>query len=315
MDNRHDGGGHEQAARINRGLAVAEERHGLAMGLGSKRAGLVDPSLMATCRAARDAASGAILVGNIGAPQLVRQGDIPPLGIDDIQAIVNGVEAQALAIHLNFPQEVVLPAGDRSASDVLTAIGEVVRAVGVPVMVKETGAGIMREQACKLQQFGVAAIDVGGAGDTGMVKIERARGGQQSNGHVSVAEAFGERVIPTTASILKARGCGVPMITTGGVRAGVDAARAIALGASAVGVGLPFLIPADAGEAALDGAIEHFSAELRSALFLTGSRTPRDLQVKGAVVLGELAAWKMQCGLLRRIRSLTVFECVRILRL
>jgi isopentenyl-diphosphate delta-isomerase len=217
--------------------------------------------------------------------------------MNDIQAIVSVVEAQALAIHLNFLQEVVQPEGDRSARGVLDAIGEVVRSVGVPVMVKETGAGIAREQARKLQQVGVAAIDVGGAGGTSMVKIEGARSGQGADGHVSVAEGFGDWGIPTTASILETRGCGVPIIATGGVRTGVDAARAIALGASAVGVGLPFLMAADAGEATLDNAIERFLTELRSALFLTGSRTPHDLQQQGAVLLGELAAWKMHRGL------------------
>lgn len=287
-------GGHERAARINRRLAVAAERHGLAMGLGSQRAGLVDPGLMATYRVARDAAPRAILVANIGAPQLVQQGSDPPLSIDDVQAIVNGVEAQALAIHLNFLQEVVQPEGDRNARGVLAAISDVIRSVGVPVMAKETGAGIGREQARKLQEIGVAAIDVGGAGGTSMVKIEGARGGQRSNGHVSVVEAFTEWGIPTTASILEVRGCGVPIIATGGVRTGLDAARAIALGASAVGVGRPFLRAADAGEAVLDDALGRFIAELRSALFLTGCRTPRDLQKQGAVILGELAAWKLQ---------------------
>ncbi len=290
-------GGHERAARINRRLAVAAERHGLAMGLGSQRAGLFDPDLMATYRVARDVAPHAVLVANIGAPQLVPQSDAPALELHDIRAIVESVEAQALAIHLNFLQEMVQPEGDRNARGVLEAIGEVVRSVGVPVMAKETGAGISREQARRLQQVGVAAIDVGGAGGTSMVKIEGAREGQRSNGHVSMAEAFGRWGIPTTASILETRHCGVPVIATGGVRSGVDAARAIALGAAAVGVGLPFLMAADAGEAELDLVIQQFITELRRALFLTGSRTPEELQGQGAVVLGDLSTWKKQRGL------------------
>lgn len=290
-------GGHERAARINRRLAVAAERHGLAMGLGSQRAGLFDPALMATYRVARDAAPRAVLIANIGAPQLVTQGDTAGLEIDDIRAIVDSVEAQALAIHLNFLQEMVQPEGDRNARGVLDAIAEVVRSVGVPVMAKETGAGVSREQAEKLRQAGVAAIDVGGAGGTSMVKIEGAREGQRSNGHVSVAEAFGRWGIPTAASILETRHCGVPIIATGGVRSGVEAARAIALGASAVGVGLPFLMAADAGETELEVEIQRFVTELRGALFLTGSRTPEELQARGVVVLGDLASWKEQRGL------------------
>jgi isopentenyl-diphosphate delta-isomerase len=287
-------GGHERAATINRRLAVAAERHGLAMGLGSQRAGLFDPGLLATYRVARDVAPRAVLVANIGAPQLVKQGNVPPLDPEDVRAIVESVEAQALAIHLNFLQEVVQPEGDRNARGVLSAIAEVVRSVGVPVMAKETGAGISREQARRLREAGVAAIDVGGAGGTSMVKIEGARESQRTNGHVSLAEAFGHWGIPTPASVLETRRCGVPVIATGGVRSGVDAARAIALGANAVGVGLPFLMAADAGDAELENAIQQFITELRSALFLTGSRTPSDLRQQGAVVLGELATWQAQ---------------------
>jgi isopentenyl-diphosphate delta-isomerase len=290
-------GGHQRAALINARLAAAAERHGLAMGLGSQRAGLADAGLMATYRAARDAAPHAVLVANIGAPQLVSQGGAAPLGMEDIVTIVESIQAQALAIHLNFLQEVVQPEGDRNARGVLDAIRWVVQSIAVPVLVKETGAGIAREQVKKLQSVGVAAIDVGGAGGTSMVKIEGARGDQMVNGGLSVAEAFGAWGIPTTASILEARDCGLPIVATGGVRTGVDAARAIALGASAVGVGLPFLVAADAGEGELNTAIERFTAELRSALFLTGSRTPGHLQRRGAVILGNLASWKTQRGL------------------
>ncbi len=290
-------GGHERAARINRRLALVAERHGIAMGLGSQRAGLVDPDLQKTYQAAREAAPNAVLVANIGAPQLVPQGETPPLRLADIEAIVHSVGAQGLAIHLNFLQEMVQVEGDRSARGVLSAIEEIVRVLRVPVMAKETGAGISREQGARLREVGVAAIDVGGAGGTSMVKIEGSRTGQHSHGHVSVAEAFGDWGIPTPASILEVRGCGLPVIATGGVRTGVDAARAIALGAHAVGVGLPFLVAADAGEDELNAAVELFLAELRSALFLTGSRRPADLQKQGAVVLGDLAAWKSQRGL------------------
>lgn len=290
-------GGHERAARINARLARAAQSHGLAMGLGSQRAGLADPGLMATYRAARDAAPDAVLVANIGAPQLIGQGSAAPLSVSDIQSIVRAVGAQALAVHLNFLQEIVQPEGDRNARGVLAALRTVVHEVGVPVMAKETGAGISREAARLLSETGVAAIDVGGAGGTSMVKIEGERRGQGSNGHVSIVDAFKDWGIPTPAAVLETRDCGVPVVATGGIRTGVDAARALALGAHAVGVGLPFLLAADAGESALDEAIGRFLTELRAALFLTGSRSPAALRGKGAVLLGELAAWKAQRGL------------------
>lgn len=290
-------GGHERAKRINRRLAMAAERHGIAMGLGSQRAGLSDARLMSTYSTAREAAPRAVLVANIGAPQLVQQGDVSPLSMSAIRHIVAAVDAQALAVHLNFLQEIVQPEGDRRARGVLSAIREVVRSIDVPVLVKETGAGMAREQACQLQKIGVAAIDVGGAGGTSMVKIEGARAHVHGNHGASVAAAFADWGISTAVSILETRACGVPVIATGGVRSGVDAARAIALGASAVGVGLPFLRAANAGEAELDMAIARFIAELRSAIFLTGCRTVADLQAQGAVVLGDLAAWRNQRGL------------------
>ena len=287
-------GGHPKAAELNERLARVAARYGVAMGLGSQRAGLASDDLMKTYRAAREAAPDAFLIANIGAPQLVAQGDRAGLSLDEIEHLVDSIGAQALAIHLNFAQEIVQPEGDRNASGCLAAIARVVESIGVPVLVKETGAGIDMRRAADLAKLGVAAIDVGGSGGTSMVRIEGARTGAGGSGLSTRAAAFDGWGIPTAASVLEARGCGVPIIATGGVRSGVDAARAIALGAAAVGVGLPFLTAADAGETELDGVVDEFIEELRLALFLTGSRTPPDLVDRGAVILGDLRVWAEQ---------------------
>ncbi len=290
-------GGHDLAASINRRLAYSAEKYGLAMGVGSQRAGLAVSDLMQTYAAARDAAPGAVLIANIGAPQLLRQGRVPGLGPADLQELVRSIDAQGLAIHLNYLQEFVQPEGDRRARGVLEAIHQAVETVNVPVMVKETGAGISREVAVQLARTGISAIDVAGRGGTSMVKIEGARSGQHENGHVSVASAFEDWGISTPAAVMECRDCGVPLVATGGIRTGVDAARAFALGASAAGVGLPFLRAAAESAEELDQAVERFRKELLGALFLTGSRTISDLQSKGAMLTGELLSWKEQRGL------------------
>lgn len=291
-------GGHEQAAVINARLARAAQRFGLAMGLGSQRAALVSDTLMMTYRAAREAAPDAVLVANIGAPQLVPQGENPPLGTADLERLVASVGAQALAIHLNFLQEVVQPEGDDNARGCLAAIRRVTGSLSVPVMAKETGAGISRARAEDLVEAGVQAIDVGGAGGSSMVRMERRRSAGHDGSLASLAETFDSWGIPTAASVLETRSCGVPVIATGGVRTGLDAARAIALGAHMVGVGLPFLQAADRGQEDLDAAVERLLGELRVALFLSGACTATDLREKGAVILGDLGGWARQRGLI-----------------
>lgn len=290
-------GGHERAAELNARLARASQRHGIAMGLGSQRAGLAAERLMDTYRIARQAAPEAVLVANIGAPQLVPQQGSPALTLEDVGRLIEALDAQGLAIHLNALQEMVQPEGDRNARGVLSAIQRVIRAIGVPVLMKETGAGISRERAHDLVDAGVAAIDVGGAGGTSMARIEGARGSDATGQPSSLSHALDGWGIPTAASILEARGCGVPIIATGGVRSGLDAARAIALGAQAVGVGRPFLSAANEGEEALDAAIGEFLRELRAALFLSGCATPDELRLRGAVILGNLRSWAEQRGL------------------
>jgi isopentenyl-diphosphate delta-isomerase len=290
-------GGHTRSAVINRRLARAAQHFGIAMGVGSQRAGLANSGLGSTYSAAREAAPDAVLIANIGAPQLVSQGDAPGLTIDQVRSIVDSIDAQGLAIHLNYVQEMMQPEGDRNARGVAAAIREVVCSLQVPVLAKETGAGISREAAELLRDAGVSAIDVAGWGGTSMVRIEGARRAHGKDGHKSIAEAFENWGIPTPAAILESRGCGLPIVATGGIRSGVDAARAFALGADVVGVGLPFLRAADEGEEHLHSAIETFIKELKTALFLTGSRTPGELKRRGAVVRGELLEWQGQRGL------------------
>jgi len=287
-------GGHDGAEAINRRLARAAERYGMAMGLGSQRAALADESLLRTYTSARKAAPSAVLVANIGAPQLVRQNRHDGLTVQQIEGLVRSLAAQGLAVHLNWAQELMQPEGDRNAVGCLDAIAHVVQEISVPVLVKETGAGVSRQQADLLASIGVAALDVGGAGGTSMIRIEQKRSEKHNPQFDEIARTFDEWGIPTAASVLETRRAGLPIVATGGVRTGLDAARALALGADLVGVGGPFLKAAVIGEDALSAAVEKFIAELRTAMFLSGSNSVMSLARADYVLHGKTLAWRQQ---------------------
>ncbi len=159
-------GGHRTAHDVNAVLARAAERHGLAMGVGSQRAALRRAELAYTYTVVRASAPTAFLIANIGAPQLIAQGDVSPLRLDEVSAAIEMIRADALAVHLNFLQESVQPEGERRALGCAAAIAGVVAQVAVPVLAKETGAGMSQTTAVRLRDLGVKALDVGGVGGT-----------------------------------------------------------------------------------------------------------------------------------------------------
>jgi isopentenyl-diphosphate Delta-isomerase len=285
-------GGHERAEVINRRLAVAANEFGLAIGVGSQRAAIRRPDLLATYRVARDTAPRALLIANIGAPQLIPQGATPALTVDQVRQLVADMRADALAVHLNYLQEVVQPGGDTHARGVLDAIGRLTAALDVPVIAKETGAGISRSQALALKQAGVAALDVGGAGGTSFALVESVRAEDQ---HLLAAARLGQLLgdwgLPTAVSVAQCAGLGLPVIATGGIRSGLDAAKAMAIGADLVGIARPMLSSALDGQEALHGYIEELLDSLRVVMFLTGARTLADLRDRERVVTGETALW------------------------
>jgi len=290
-------GGHAMAAEVNRALARAAERHGLAMGLGSQRAALRKPELAHTYAVAREAAPTAFLIANIGAAQLVAQAKGAPIGEPELHAAIEMIRADALAIHLNFLEESVQTEGDRRASGVREAIARAVACSSVPVIAKETGAGIGRETALELAGVGFSALDVGGLGGTSFASVEavRARSKGDMRG-MRMGEVFRDWGMPTVVSILAAGKAGLPIIATGGVRSGLDAAKALALGASAVGVARPLLTAALEGDEAVDAWIAQFLDELRVAAFLTGCTSINELRSVARVVTGESRRWLDDLG-------------------
>jgi isopentenyl-diphosphate Delta-isomerase len=290
-------GGHEAAEEINARLAAAAEVLGIAIGVGSQRAALEDPALEPTYAVVRKHAPTALVMANLGVCQLVPQEDRPAFDAGTIERAVGMIDADALAIHLNIAEEIVQVEGDRNFDDLSDAIERLTDTSSVPVIAKETGSGLARESARSLVDRGVAAVDVGGSGGTSFVLVEAARAARQGDRRAAqLGETFSEWGIPTAASVLDIADVGVPVIATGGVRNGVHAAKALALGADLVGVGRPALRAALEGTGAVIERLETLIEELRVAALLTGHRRTRDLGRSDAVLTGFTREWATQRG-------------------
>jgi isopentenyl-diphosphate Delta-isomerase len=275
-------GGTEEASAVNRDLARVAEEHGVAFGLGSQRAMHRAPALAWTF-AVRTEAPTALVLANLG---VVQAGALATAEVADL---VRTVGADALCVHLNPAQELIQPGGDRDFRGGLETIARLVRELSVPVVVKETGCGISRATAQRLAAAGVRTVDVSGAGGTSWVKVEALRAAAAQR---DLGAEFADWGIPTAAALLGVRGLGLDVIASGGIRTGLDVAKAVALGAGVAGVALPvFRAHREGGRAAAGRVLDGLTAGLRTAMVLTGSR---DLAALGRVPLvlgGRLRDW------------------------
>jgi isopentenyl-diphosphate delta-isomerase len=291
-------GGHPESRDINGALATAAERLGIAIGVGSQRAAFADPSLLPTYTVVRERAPSAFVVANVGAAQLVAQEDAEPFSVERLEEAVAIVDGQALAIHMNAVEEMVQPEGDRNLRGVREAIQRAAAGLSVPVIAKETGSGIVAETAELLAGAGVAALDVGGAGGADFAVVEAVRAERAGDRRgARLGRTFAGWGIPTVASILETRGSALPVIGTGGIRNGLDAAKALALGADIVGVGRAALVPAQQGAEEAGAELSLLLEELRVACLLCGVARPRDLRQRGVVLTGPTLEWARQRGL------------------
>jgi isopentenyl-diphosphate delta-isomerase len=275
-------GGHPASLSINRELARAAEQLNIGLGMGSQRAAIENPNLRSTYTVMREEAPSIFLIGNIGAPQIEYA--------EEAAAMMN---LDALAVHLNPLQEAIQPEGDVDASNYLQYIGEASKKLDIPIIVKETGAGIKREDAIALTKAGASAIDVAGAGGTSWAAVETYRSKDPYMGNL-----FRDWGIPTAVSSVEVlQSVNVPIISSGGIRSGLDAAKALALGAEAVGLALPVLKEAYIGYEAVKIKIMKFIEELKVAMYLVGASDISELRKSDLLIMGKTREWLKSRGI------------------
>ena len=282
-------GGTEQATQINSSIAQAVEKLGLGMGVGSQRAAIEDQKLEETYAITRKMAPNAFLIANIGGVQLVHG-----YGLKEVKKVVEMIDADAVAVHLNALQEAVQPEGQTNFKGVLAKIAEVAGALDTPVIVKETGAGISAEDAKALEDAGVKAIDVGGVGGTSFAAVEYQRTSAKQN---LCGEPFWDWGIPTAVSLIEtAQTVKLPVIASGGLRSGTDIAKALSLSASLASLSQPILQTAIKSAKDTEDKLSCLIEELRNALFLVGAEKITDLAKTPVVITGKTGEWLLARG-------------------
>lgn len=262
-------GGTQRSLDLNRALARAAQQHGIALALGSMRIALNDEAAQASFQL-RDLAPSIPILANLGGAQLTQSN-----GVDDALRCIEIAEADAMIIHLNPLQEAIQHGGDTNWRNVAAALTALVRRSARPIIVKEVGHGIGPQTARKLLDCGVTHIDLAAAGGTSWAGIEA----QVDAAAYAVGEPFHDWGIPLVTSLNQLAGfTQAKLIASGGIRSGLDVAKVIRLGARLAGAAQPFLLAYEAGEEQLHDCITCWRAQLRIAMFATGSATLAELK-------------------------------------
>ncbi len=270
-------GGTEQAKLINYRLAEVAQSYRLAMGVGSQRVAVENPQVAHTF-AIRSLAPDALLFANLGAVQLNYT-----YGLEQCLRVVEILEADALILHFNPLQECIQPHGDTNFKGLLDKIHNLCNKISVPVIAKEVGNGISASMAKKLIQAGISAIDVAGAGGTSWAKVESERA--ENSLQRKLGKTFADWGLPTAECIVQIRNQypTIPLIASGGLRDGMEVAKAIALGADLAGLAFPFLQAAAQSPQAVEELVELLIAEIKTVLFCTGNANLVQLQQSEAL--------------------------------
>jgi isopentenyl-diphosphate delta-isomerase len=265
-------GGSKETALINRVLAKVAQDAGLALGVGSQRAGLEDPEKMASF-VVRDVAPDILLFSNMGAVQLNYS-----YSLEHCQRVVESIQADALILHLNTLQEALQPEGNTNFKDLLNKIGMICKKLTVPVIVKEVGWGISSRVAQQLASAGVAAIDVAGAGGTSWSEVEKFR--IKDEIRRKVAEGFKDWGIPTAESILQVKegAPSIKIIASGGLTDGIEVAKSLALGASLTGMAARFIKAASISEEETHNLVSEINLQLKICMFAAGIKNINSLK-------------------------------------
>jgi isopentenyl-diphosphate delta-isomerase len=284
-------GGTSQGKKINELLASAAQIHNLPMMVGSQRIALENPNTIRSFSIVRENAPDVPLIANIGIPQLVKFHNF-----ESVEKIIKMIDADALAVHLNPLQEVIQPEGQPFFGQALKTLSKIIDYLEIPVIIKETGSGISKEVAKALINIGVKYIDVSGAGGISWAGIEYYRSKQNGSKNTNLGEIFWDWGIPTAASICEVKSISTTnsnlfIIGSGGLRTGLDIAKSISIGADFVSLAGPFLRRCEDGTKSLDLFINRLFQELKTAMFLTGTKNIEDLKHCPKVITSPLKNW------------------------
>ena len=271
-------GGHRVAKVINENIARACEELGIGMAVGSQRAAIENPTLEDTYSVILKY-DVPLRIGNLGAPQFALG-----YGEEEIKKAMDMIDAHALDIHFNYLQEAVQPEGDTKVGNLKDILSNLAKKY--PLIAKETGAGIGRNAGEFFKRAGFKAIDVSGVSGTSFAAVEYYRGGKEG-------ELFWDWGLPSPYSLTILRDLNIPLIGSGGIRNGLDAAKALALGANVVGIAREILKPAMRSYEDVVKKIEDMVKEMRIAIFLSGASTVEDMRNVRYIIRGELAQWKL----------------------
>jgi len=277
-------GGSDKVKHINQSLATAAREFNLPIAVGSQKAGIEHPEVVHTYKIVREIYPEGIIFGNIGADA----------SIDMVEKAISMINADGIQLHLNVPQEIIMPEGDKNFTGIVNNIEYLTSSIKIPIIVKETGFGISGEKAKTLSDIGVKIIDVGGSGGTNFIAIENERSDND------FGETFLEWGIPTAISLIETLNTvkkTSDVIASGGIKNGLEAAKALALGAKAVGLaGMPLSILLQKGLSELINYIHRIITELKFTMLMLGVKTLQDLRRCPLVITGFTLQWLNQRG-------------------
>ena len=283
-------GGSKLGLEINRKLAETAEKYQIPLMVGSQRIQLEHLETSKSFSIVRKCAPTIPIIANLGISQLIQMKNF-----NSIEKIVQTIEADAIAIHLNPLQEIIQPEGETNFSNAIEKISLLNDYLKIPLIIKETGAGLSKNVSNNLIKAGIKYLDVSGLGGTSFAAVEYSRAKKQNN-HIKsiIGNTFLDWGIPTAASIIETRSVAKDstiIIGSGGIRNGLEIAKSIAIGANISAIAQPFLKRAYNNSKEIGYYIETLFSELKSSMFLTGCKKIEELRNLEYIILPPLSTW------------------------